>query len=191
MKIAYIIFLILCVIYHIVADAFNLEFNSWDKIVCATTISSCLFAIANSKKSIYNIATKVMCSLVNSNSGLKKIKDEYSENPEKCENKKYDSDYLAQVIAENETNIEKIEKHKMSNLKQSYVFNIMGFLIFFCLIVFDFIYAYLGPMQDFYTLLAFVVILITDAYEESWTYNYGDLIEKSLNLCDTEDENNG
>ena len=63
MKIAYIIFLILCAIYHIVADIFNLDFSSWDKIVCATTIASCIFAMASSKKSQYNIISKIIRSL--------------------------------------------------------------------------------------------------------------------------------
>ena len=191
MKIAYIIFLILCSIYHIVADIFNLDFSSWDKIVCATTISSCIFALASSKKSQYNIVSKVIRSLSSSNNELKKIKDERSQNPEKYTNSKHDTDYLEQVIVENETQLDKMGKNKVSHLQQSFIFNIIGFLAFFCLMTFDFMYSFLEPMQDFYTLMAFIVILLTDAHEESWAYNYGNLLEKSLNLCDTEENENG
>ncbi len=191
MKIAYIIFLILCAIYRIIADVLNLDFSSWDKIVCATTISSCFFAMASSKKSLHNIVSKVICSLRSSNYELKKIKDKPSQNSEKYTNSKYDTDYLAQVIVENETQLDKMEKNKAFNLQQSFIFNIIGFLMFFCLMAFDFMYSFLESMQDFYTLLAFIVILLTDAYEESWAYNYGSLLEKSSNLCDTEDKNNG
>lgn len=190
MMIAYIIFLIICMLYHLFADEFNLEFDSWNKIVCATTISSCLFAIANSKKSQYNISTKVKRYLIYSNNDLEKIKDKRLKNPEKYKNSKYEISFLAELIEDNKKHIEKIEKLTVSTLRQSFIFNVIGFLMFFCLIVFDFVYNFFGQMEGFYTVLAFVVILLTDVYEEKWAYNYEELLEKSFDLYDTEEQTN-
>ena len=48
--IAYILFLFLCVIYHLISRIFSLEFSIWSQIVAAATVASYAFTLGSSPK---------------------------------------------------------------------------------------------------------------------------------------------
>lgn len=174
-KIAYIIFLIICAIYHIIADIFHLEFEAWEKIVCAATIASYFFSGASSIRTISSISMKLRKSLEDSNMELIRIKKEREQFPEKYLDSKYTIEYLDDVIKENEKTLQKL------NTKANFVFplNVIGFISFFCILAFNGVYKFFANSQELFTLIAFILILVAETYEEYFMSNYNWILEFS------------
>ena len=181
-KIAYIIFLIICAVYHIIADIFHLEFEAWERLVCAATIASYFFSGASSNKTILSITEKLKKSLEDSNKELIMIKKEREQFPEKYIDSKYKEEYLDDAIEKNEKTLQKLNK------KNNWTFrlNVIGFLAFFCIFAFTGVYRFFANSQEFFTLLAFILILVAETYEEFFMNNYYWILENSHELNKTE-----
>ena len=176
-KIAYILFLIICAIYHIIADVFQLEFETWERIVCAATIASYFFSGASARKTIFSITEKVKNALEDSNRELIMIKKEREQFPEKYTDSKYPNEYLNDIIEKNEKTLQKLTKKDY----WTFLLNVMGFLAFFCIFAFTGVYQIFAKSQEFFTLLAFIIILVAETYEEYFMSNYQWTLEEPHN----------
>ena len=58
-----------------------------------------------------------------------------------------------------------LEKQIKRDDKIAFVFDVLGYLLFFCIISFDAIFNHFYPMQEFFTLIAFIIILIIEYIE--------------------------
>ena len=182
-KMAYVIFLIICAIYYIVSDIFHLEFENWERIVCATTIASYFFSGADARKTILSVAEKIKESLHYSNKELIKIKNEWEHDSEKNNGNIYNIEDLNDCINESESTILRLTNDIETNHKLIFRSNVVGFVVFFCILTFGDVFRFFEKRQEFYTLLAFIVILAAETYQEHWVEKYSSLVEivKKLN----------
>ena len=187
LKFAYILFLMVCAIYHIVAGIFNLEFEAWERIVCAATIASYFFSIASAKKSMCTLASKINGAIKSSRKNYIEIKSEMMANPDKHVDSALSVDDLEKIIAEDDEVTKKFDKECCKQQKWAFVLNATGFLVFFLILTFRGIYGLFDTSQDFFTLLAFVLILFVDTFEEFWMNKYGWIIQQKA----TKKENDG
>lgn len=176
LKLAYILFLIICVLYYVISHAFDCEFENWKRIVCATTIASYFFTIASAKQTIYSIIEKIEDSIKDSNKELCEIKDKMIKSPDKYKDSMYNIEDLNRFIAKDEEFINKCEKENFKNQNLIFLLNTLGFLIFFCILTFTYIYQLFADLQELFTILAFIMILLADAYEEYWIEKHSSLL---------------
>ncbi len=179
LKTAYIAFLIVCIFYYFISGIFDLEFENWERIICATTIASYFFSIAGAKKSIYLLTSKIIVSIKDSVRRYNEIKSKMIESPDEHKDSVLSIEDLELIIAEDKDVIEKCEKENLKNRRNIFLLNTLGYLVFFCILTFKYIYQFFEDSQDFYTLLAFVIILLTDAYEEYFMNKIGWLLNKN------------
>lgn len=185
--IAYIIFIGITILVYLLSLFLHFEFEAWNKIVTAVTISSYYFAIANTFKSRINTYQNIATHFV----GIKSITKSFIEDLENnhitpSENKKAfvsNCKAILEEISEKEKQLDKSIKHETRCFT---AFSILGFIMFFMIMCFDRLYSLFEPKQDFYTILAFVVILTSDYYIEianNKIHNYFDgIINKAEDL---------
>lgn len=182
--IAYVIILIICIIWYIICKFFNLNFEEWKRIVCSATFASYFFTVASHKKTQANVLVTVRESIQKSINSLTKLKEK---------KKKQQDDpiltveYLENAIKEDMQIFFSYGKQIEQANKASFIWNTIGFIFFFCIAFFDFFYSVLADGQELLTLLAFVVILVSDIYEEYWIDRYKRITE----LNTMEDTTNG
>ena len=171
-KFAYIFFLFICAIYYIIARIFQLEFENWGRIICATTIASYFFSIASARQSIMRSLEQMVGSLKKAYKANIDRKEQMIISPEKYENSVYSLDDIENMLVEDSKVINKNEKEIRKSKLQILILNILGFFIFFCILTFKSVYQMFVGTQDFYTLLAFLIILFSDLYEDFWIETY-------------------
>lgn len=175
LMIAYMIFIIICVIVYVISQITSFEFVLWNNIVTAVTIASFFFSGA----SINSTNNTLLKYLIEKNEELLKyawksdslIEKYMKENNmgEPPENKLF-ADNIEDVI---EFNKKKLTKSKTA----CFTLTTIGFLSFFCILTFEPLYIYFSKSQDLYTILAFLMVLYAD-YKIGYDMN---LLEIKLN----------
>ena len=112
------------------------------------------------------MTSKIIVSIKDSVRRYNEIKSKMIESPDEHKDSVLSIEDLELIIAEDKDVIEKCEKENLKNRRNIFLLNTLGYLVFFCILTFKYIYQFFEDSQDFYTLLAFVIILLTDAYEE-------------------------
>ena len=164
LMLAYIIFLFSSVAYHITAKCLNFDFPAWNRIILAATIASFAFAFASYFKFFLRTSerylgySKEYLDLIKKRQDLRK--DIANKNNEDDSNN-YDEESKKITIEQ----ITHLEKSIDSFSKWGFIADVAGFLVFFCVLVFDPLYTALFFIQDICTLLAFLAILIEDYVE--------------------------
>lgn len=178
LMLAYIIFLFICTIYYIICEVFKLEFNTWEHLVVAVTISSYFFTLSTAPR---NHATfqKKHIDFLNKNIALLTTVLEYeketpTEKPFSAEDKKD----IEKEIEDCRANKKQSKKFLKTCNILSFSLEVIGYLTFFCICTFDFIYKHLFDLQELLTVFAFLIILIID-------YSDGILIEKQNKILDS------
>ncbi len=186
LMIAYIIFLVICCFIYIMKCILDFEFEIWDKIVVATTASSYFFSFASLHKNqiqlhnnMINYYNGIIPTASEENSLFQKLFDTYENNEQLTEDvklieNKYTplTEYICKAIEEEKEEI-KIEE------KWVFRFNVTGFLMFFCVIAFNFVFSFLKSHQDIITICAFIMVLVAD-YSLDYFSNKGKLAIDNL-----------
>ena len=191
--VAYIVFLILSVFVYFASMIFKFNYSVWKQIVAAATVASYFFSMAGFLKAQVGVHKRIISSCENlinlyikqdevfrkTVGGLKKVASE------KCAAEEIEAAYTSTVDA-----AKKLIEYNSSKIKRSerYVFgcNTLGFLFFFCIVIFDVIYVKISNFQDLLTLLAFIVVLISDYMSEYASEKFSECFE---NLCSQTQEN--
>ena len=163
--IAYIAFLVLSVIYSSLSKVLGFEFPAWERIVVAATIASYAFSIAywpkflSKTKQTYNNILKEYLELAKN----------LHETEKKCLVESPDKEALltdGKGILQKTTNLIKRNEESISkNEKIIFWCCFFGYYLFFCILSFDSVFNFFAPVQDIWTLLAFIIILVVDFIE--------------------------
>lgn len=184
LRLAYIIFLVASIIYYFLSIKYNLEYESWSRIVVAATTSSYFFAISEMTKSTLDIEKD----------NIEVYKDR-------------ELLYLEQINLLNQ--LEGYEKKKLHTEKmlkstrwwlnrfakeikgsERYIFrtDVEGFVAFLFVIAFEPVYTFLIKYQEIYTMLAFLNIFLIDYFNpliknhlRGLTTKFNDGIVKDIN----------
>lgn len=179
LMLAYIIFLCICTIYHLFAKFLNWEFLMWEPILVGVTIASYFFSISSIYKSMINQEEQLITFL---NEEKQKAIHIYEKEKELIDDEKRvellkDNDFLE------DTNklISETEKTLSKNKRASFRFDVIGFLVFFCIITFPQINQYFAQLQETFTITAFIGVLLTE-YAETIIAEKSEIRKKSLSL---------
>lgn len=183
MKIAYIIFLILCMVTYMIAQLLGLEFESWNKIICAVTIASYFFTVASSLKTITNQNTLLIDYTNDSIKSICKMREDIEPLTEK--NNVISVEKLDQFVIEDVEAVNRLNKRNAKYNALIVIFNVAGFLAFFCIMTFKCCFSFFENSLDIYTLIAFFLVLLSDFVEDIWK----EVIGRKINI--KEDKNNG
>lgn len=175
LMLAYIFFLVIALLYHVVADMVDFEFEAWQRIIVAVTIASYAFSLGSLRKSTIKYQ-EMHLKLLNEYLPLvKKLKKKesavLSEGTDKDELLQLSSKTIentTKLISDTESAIEKNEKN-------AFALDVIGYLMFFCIMVFDAVFTWFYSSQDTYTVLAFLLILIKEYVESSREDRYNNL----------------
>ena len=169
---AYIIFLIVALIYHIVADAIDLQFAMWERIVLAATISSYFFAMSSLLK-FFKKRDSTYLELLGQYFDLaKELKKTEADVIADCETKEKLLKNGESIVDETLTIISSLKSKIRKDDTASFVFDVLGYLVFFCILSLTPIFKFFYPVQEFYTLLAFIIILTTEYIETVQSIKY-------------------
>lgn len=193
LMIAYLIFLCICIIYHAITSALNVSFSSWDKIVLAATSASFAFS-----------ASALYKSFIGSNKKYFDLIEEYVclAKEEHC----LDNEYFPEneeLLNCGKKVIKKAIDTKMHLQRRirilgtvTFWLDIIGYLTFFCILVFEPLKEVLFDSQGTITIAAFSMVLLVEILED-W---YADLLKKAYitliegtkeTIKEMKDRNNG
>lgn len=169
LMIAYILFLFICIFVHIFSNIFLFEFPMWQRIVVAATISSYAFTLSSSPKLMSKSDTQQAKYIEAEIAILQQTLSMKSDS-------NLDYGYIQEEINKKQ---EELETTKQSILKQersTFLWEMVGFLVFFCILAFDPIYSIFVKSQELYTLFAFAFVLfmnvieslVNDLYEDNY-----------------------
>lgn len=175
LMLAYIVFLFITSLYYLVSIIFDLEFQTWSKIIAAATIASYSFSISS-----------IFKTLLKQNHSHHKLLNQYSNLIKTTIQKtkslipageKLDSVLESGGSLLNHTSeyIAKIDKQSKRNERLSFYFDALGYLLFFCILGFEAVYKLFCPMLDYFTLLAFLIIVVIEYIESVIFIKYEDL----------------
>jgi len=178
------------------------DFPMWAPIVTAITVASCIFSCAD----ISNIVSVEYATDVKDFTPLldgamekcKYIEEFYSKHHAKLVQLKERDENMAEVLMEgpeiiadtrkqlteicNGLKLKKIMSAICRALTNSLV--VIGFLSFFCTITFEPVNVWLVPIQDYLTVLAFGIMMLTQYFGNSVKESHFDL-EKNYNEANT------
>lgn len=180
MMLAYIIFLGVCIVYHLVASICNLEFFSWNRIILAATIASYFFSLSSLDKMIIKQEKSNAETFCEELVVLKRI---YAKEKKLAEGKKDEPEMLRQIenaIEEDKKKIEDGHKTLIKSEKAAFREDVLGFLAFFCIISFEGIYKFFTPFQDLCTLGALLMMITMEYIESTKLLYYEELKKKAL-----------
>ena len=162
---AYIIFLIIALGYHSVAEIMGLKFSTWENIVVAATIASYAFSMSSLIK-FFCKKNRTYLQLLNQYLGLaKQLRDAEKTAIVECPDKEKLLENGKDIVHTTIDLISFLEKQIKRDDKIAFVFDVLGYLLFFCIISFDAIFNHFYPMQEVFTLIAFIIILIIEYIE--------------------------
>lgn len=155
LMIAYMSFLSFSVVWHLVCKIFGLDFSAWQKIIVAATVASYFFSFASGNKYFVRVYKELLKFQNDDLTWLQKMKSRANQLPQ--------NDSLVEEIEKCiENDISSIEKSQRKINKSetwAFRFDVVGYLIFLCVLVVDPLYFFLAKSQDVLTLLAFLAIL--------------------------------
>ncbi len=165
----YIIVLCLCFLYKICCIFRNFEFELWNQIIVAATVSTCFFCISDIFEQIKDIKQYKSIQLIALEEKTISLAEEILNHlgnmliNEGIDTSENESDDLRSKLKES---LFRDNNNNSSQDKRSFIFDIIGFVVFLCILIFRGIYSFLLPWQDLLTLFAFIVILSCAAYKE-------------------------
>ena len=157
--IAYILFLFICVVYHIISCVFNLEFLVWERIIAAATIASYAFTLSSSPKMMSRTDKKQIAYVEQEIELLQKIQKAKISIPFIC-------DDIDKKISDNRNEVLKCKKNILKQDRNAFLLEVAGFLIFLCILSFNGLFIFLKGMQEICTLIAFLLILVLEFVED-------------------------
>jgi len=167
--IAYIIALCLGIIYRISCLCFTqFQFPLWDRFVVSVTASTWVFSLADMIKTKSEISEYIdlKADLLNEKTEymmskqLRMINEVLNEEDAGIDENETISKALGQAVEDNST------CEAGTSDKIGYILDIIGFVIFLGVFIFDKLFEVLFQVQDIITMIAFVIVL--------WTYKYKD-----------------
>ncbi len=181
LMLAYILFLIVSLIYHAISSIFGFEFLAWDRILVATTIASYAFSCSSASKFFIKIDTNTLDFAKKHLELSKQLKCKEQESIVEKEKKKAILESGQQVIDCTIDIILKTEKDIKKRVKQAFWCDVIGYLMFFCIITISPIYVFLASGEEIFTLIAFVLILLIEYAESTYVIKIENSHEALLN----------
>lgn len=180
LMVAYLIFLCICCVYYIISGIFDFEFPVWQRIVVAATIASYFFSVASMPKLTLRMGRKNVESLEKQNELYGKIlvKEETLFSQEGKTTRA--AEFISNQLGENIEEKAKVKKEMAQMEKNAFRLDVSGFLVFFCIMAFEGIYTFFAKSQEWYTLLAFVLVLFVEYLESTKASYYEELCQSSL-----------
>lgn len=179
LMLAYIIFLFVSIIYYAVSSIVGFEFQEWQRVVVAATISSYAFSVSSGYKFIVRSKNNLLNFLKERLELLKQLHIKESvifigeENNEQLNKEKEELLKLNQESIKNVTDaISNREKSIQKNTKTAFCYDVIGYLLFFCIFAFQPVYNFFKSSQETYTLFAFIMILIVEYVESTYTVKF-------------------
>ena len=180
LMVAYIIFLCVCGGYYIVSGIFKLEFPVWQRVVAAATIASYFFSLCSMPKLTAKMARKQLDSISDENMLYRKIlQKEKKLHTDEGKPTKI-AEYIDCHLTENQQEAIKAQKEIDKTGKKVFWLDVAGFLVFFCIMAFDGIYSFFAKSLDWYTLLAFILMLFVEYFESTKVSLYDELCKSSV-----------
>lgn len=169
---AYIIFLFIALGYHSIAGLMGWQFSTWESIVVAATIASYAFSMSSLIK-FFAKKNRTYLQLLNQYLDLaKQLRKTEVNVVSECANKEKLLESGEDIIHTTINFISSLEKQIRKNDKISFAFDVAGYLVFFCILSFDAIFNFFYPMQEFFTLVAFIIILTIEYIESVQSVKY-------------------
>lgn len=173
---AYILFLIVCLIYSFISKIFEWEFHSWTRIITAATIASFSFSISSTNKfwakkhqTNYSLAQKCLAT-------AQKLKAVQQKNRFNNTDNRLDS-----TIQSLQEQLVSIEKSVKKEERKAFIFDVLGYFSFLIVLTFDVVFYLIYVAQDAYTLAAFINILIIEYIETVKSDRHEDVINELVN----------
>ena len=180
LMVAYMFFLCICGGYYIVSEIFKLEFAIWQRVVAAATIASYFFSLSSVPKLTVKIAKRNLDNISDQNALYKKILQK--EQKLHTDNKKTSKivEFINCQLTENQEDATNAQKEIVKSGKNVFWLEVVGFLVFFCIMTFDRIYAFFAKTLDWYTLLAFILMLFVSYIESTKVSHHDELCKSSV-----------
>lgn len=175
LMLAYILFLLISVFYYMASRIWNFEFSTWERIVVATTIASYSFALASMPKYMYKLNKRHIDLLTEYLLLAKKLHEKEEETFPEGADKDFVLSNGKDIIDKTATLILKKEKSCKKCESLSFLLDASGFLLFFCVFGFEFIFNIFVQVQEIWTLWAFIIILIVDYLEAMQANKYEEI----------------
>lgn len=180
LMVAYIIFLCICGGYYIVSGIFKLEFPVWQRVVAAATIASYFFSLCSVYKVTVKMAKRNLDNISDQNMLYRKIlQKEKKLHTDEGKLTKI-AEYINHQLTENQQDAVKAQNEVDKEGKKVFWLDVTGFLVFFCIMAFDGIFAFFAKSLDWYTLLAFIVMLFVEYMESTKVSLYDELCKSSV-----------
>ena len=167
MMLAYIGFLFVCIIYYLISYLFGLEFAVGNRVVVAATVASYFFMLSsldklNTKQETINaeLFEKELQLLKKIRAKEQKLVEDEQKKQELLTSM---DDWIKELKEIIESSHESISKHE----RKAFCTDVLGFLLFFCIVAFDFLYSFFAMTQEIYTLAAFAGVVAIEYLEST------------------------
>ena len=186
LMLAYIIFLIVCVFYNMIAKYLDWDFQMWNPILVGVTVASYFFTLSSNIKNLINRDKELLDFLIEEKRKIKEIlvKEETLDKKESEPLAKINNEYLAEL----EGDIKKTAKGIKKIGQKAFALDVVGYLVFFCIIVFPEINRFFLSSQDTITMTAFVAVLLNEyidnIFDERFTKRKNKISTETNKLLD-------
>ncbi|MBR3015682.1 MAG: hypothetical protein IKH57_01125 [Clostridia bacterium] len=187
----YIGVLCLCLIYRLLCVFFpNWEFESWNRLVVAATVSTSVFCISDSIEQRNDLS-----KMKQRQAEILEVKQHYlAEKTLQSINKAIDDSYDYMKDAEALRLKDRIESilspNEISNKQRislkTYI-DFIGFIAFLIILLFDWAYKFAYPFQEILTIFAFIVVLFNVGYKETKIKEIEEEYNKRLSLFEKQE----
>lgn len=167
LMLAYMLFIFICVNWHIVCRVTGIDFEMWNKIIIAVTMSSYFFSINAINRSTINLSEKIKQMHYESRAILQSMIEEFTVYESLLPKElKETQNQLSQELKECETEIRKEISSVCKRRKISLVIDVLGYLAFFMILGIDGFSNLFVNATDIITLMAFFTVLFVDYSEK-------------------------
>lgn len=166
--IAYIVCLVMCILAKIVSLYIpEWAFQTWNRVVVAATVSTVYFCCAdtiNQTREMKKLMNLYYAPITEKNKRLEQWLNEKDKSLHEKIVDRYVDD-LRKRVTELIVPISEVpDKRKIDYV---FIFNCVGFLIFFFVLVFDYFYNVFSQGQDVLTMVAFTVVMISTVLKDA------------------------
>ena len=172
MMFAYIIFLLICMIYYMVSYMFGFDFAVGNRIVAAATIASYFFTLGSLDKLGIRQETINAEFFEKELQLLEKIRDKEQELVDDVQMKQELRVSMDDWIKKLTEIIERTHKAISKHERKAFWNDVLGFLLFFCIVAFDLLYSIFASTQELYTLAAFAGVVAIEYLETTKMTQY-------------------
>ena len=158
---AYIIFLCFCAVHYWLSTIYEFEFENWERIIAAVTISSYFFS-SNSLTKTKIVAKK---EVLRESEERRELLNKQMKVLLKLSDSKNETSHAECFLNKNNDFILKIEKQIEREENIVFIIDVIGFFMFFCILTFNEVYYLFEPYQGICTLLAFIIVLLVEGVE--------------------------